>query len=302
MPFEEWFHTHTLDRWLGIGTGLQVNLDETLVLLALLFLLHRLSMRAARRHIDHAQGQYAVRKAITYTLVTLTVITLALIWSDRFRAVGLLLGFLTLGLALALRTVIASAVAWVYIVSRQPFRIGDRVQVGGYVGHVVDIEVFHFVLVELKDWHGHALPTGRMVRVPNNLIFQTTVAGNVAGFPYHWDELVVQFAHGSDLESAKRLLGEVVARHAVDAATLDAELRRRIHTEFMMPAESLDPSPIVTIDPGGIKITVRYLSETTHDFAIEEAIWVDLLATVANNPKLTLVGIELPASQAAAAV
>jgi hypothetical protein len=48
VPFEEWFHTHTLNRWLGIGTGLQVNLDETLVLLALLFLLHHVSMRAAR--------------------------------------------------------------------------------------------------------------------------------------------------------------------------------------------------------------------------------------------------------------
>jgi small-conductance mechanosensitive channel len=209
-----------------------------------------------------------------------------------------LLGFLTLGLALALRTVIASAVAWLYIISRHPFHIGDRVQVGGYVGHVVDIEVFHFRLIELKDWHGHALPTGRIVRVPNNLIFQTTVAGNVAGFPYHWDEIEVQFAHGSDLESAKRLLSNVVARHAVAADTLDTELRRRMRTEFMMPDESLAPAPVVRIDPSGIKITVRYLSKATHGFAIEEAIWVDLLAAAANEPNLTLVGIEIPTPQA----
>lgn len=298
MPFEEWFHTHTFDRWIGIGTGLQVNLDETLVLLALLFVLHRFSMRAARQHIDHVQGQYVVRKVVTYSLVMLTVTALALIWSDRFRAVGLLLGFLTLGLALALRTIIASAVAWLYIISRHPFRIGDRVQIGGYVGHVVDIEVLHFVLVELKDWHGHALPTGRMVRVPNNLIFQSTIAGNMAGFPYHWDEIVVQFAYGSNIEDAKRVVREVVARHAVAADTLNAEIRRRIQTEYMMPEASLDPAPFVTFEPTGIKVMVRYLSETAHRFAVEEAIWIELLTTVANEPTLSLVGTDLPARPA----
>lgn len=294
MFLDDWVRTPDLDRWIGISEILQTNIDETLIIVVILFILHRLGTRAAHRNIAHLQGLYVARKLITYSLVVIAMLIVAMIWSDSFQTVGVLLGFASLGIALALRTVIASLVAWVYIVARNPFRIGDRIEISGRIGHVVDIEVFHFVIIELKDWGGEALPTGRVVRIPNNNIFMFALVNGSIGFHYMWDEIVVPFALGSDLEHAKQFVCAIVARHAVNPSTLDAEIRRRIHTQFLMPEESLHPSPLVAIDPNGVKITVRYLCETTRRSATAEAIWMDLLTSVNDEPTITLVGSGLP--------
>jgi small-conductance mechanosensitive channel len=70
---------------------------------------------------------------------------------------------------------------WVYILSRRPFQVGDRIEVNQFKGDVVDIRLFRFSLMEIQGWVDAEQSTGRLVHVPNGVVFNREVANYTEG-------------------------------------------------------------------------------------------------------------------------
>jgi small-conductance mechanosensitive channel len=116
-----------------------------------------------------------------------TVIALlapAWIWIDAFNDLGTFLGLLSAGVAIALADVLKNMAGWMYIPSRRPFRVGDRIEIEGTRGDVVDIRLFCFSLMEIGNWVDAEQSTGRLVHVPNGSVFINQVANYTEGFQY----------------------------------------------------------------------------------------------------------------------
>ena len=75
--------------------------------------------------------------------------------------------------------------------SRRPFEVGDRIQVGEHIGDVVDIGAFTFTLLEVGHWVQADQSSGRVIHVPNGVVFDSPVTSYTKGFRYLWDELPV---------------------------------------------------------------------------------------------------------------
>jgi small-conductance mechanosensitive channel len=142
------------------------------------------------------------------------------IYGGRLGGLTVTLGVAGAGIAFALQEVIASFAGWFAIALSGFFRTGDRVQLGGIRGDVIDIGVLRTTLMELGEWVSGDLYSGRVVRIANSFVFKEPVFNYSADFPFLWDgggEVGGDAASvGAGAEHGDLLVhcGLLIARHA----------------------------------------------------------------------------------------
>jgi small-conductance mechanosensitive channel len=118
-------------------------------------------------------AQYHAKKLFRYALFILCVIVLSVTWRPFAGRSAEILGFATAGIAFAMQEVIGAIAGWFNIVSGRIFEIGDRIEMGGVRGDVIDITLPRTKVMEIGDsadedaWVKGRQPTGRIVAVSN---------------------------------------------------------------------------------------------------------------------------------------
>jgi small-conductance mechanosensitive channel len=128
----------------------------------------------------------------------LGVSLLAWIWVEELLSLSTFLGLVSAGLAIALREPLINLMGWAFIVWRRPFEMGDRIEIGGQAGDVIDMRVFQFTLLEIGNWVDADQSTGRAIHVPNGKVFSESLANYSKGLAYIWNEIPVRVTFESD--------------------------------------------------------------------------------------------------------
>jgi small-conductance mechanosensitive channel len=278
--------TERLSEAFGLTTT-QAQLVVTAAIIVLLFLLRALVVAIVHRRIDDAAVWYRTRKALSYTITVIGLIVVASIWFDGSGIVTYI-GFLTAALAIALGDVVKNLAGWLYIVLRRPFRLGDRIELDGRTGDVVDIRVFSFTLLEVGGRVRQV--TGSMLHMPNGKVFTQPLTNYSQGFSYIWHEVPVLVTFESDWEAAEALVLEAVqkASAAISPDAVAAQLRQTA-TEYRFHITDLAPSTIVTAQDSGILITGRLLVAARGGRrAAEQEVWRYLLKAFAGHDGIDL--------------
>src|SRR6185295_10340748 len=136
------------------------------------------------------------------------------------------LGLLSLILGFALQTPITSLLAWVYILIRRPYRVGDRVRIGQATGDVIDVSYLDTTLWEFGgEYLSTDHPSGRLIKFPNSTVLTTAVYNySWPLFPYIWNEVKLNIAYESDLDWVAKVMKEVAE------AELGEQMQRRVDT------------------------------------------------------------------------
>jgi small-conductance mechanosensitive channel len=162
-----WIHDH-----LGLPPDVQLHLSQTLVAIVVIWLLRFLLLRAVLSGAGDRPGvQFRWRKSTAFVATAIAILVIGLIWSRGIVLLATSIGIFSAGLAVALKDPIANMAGWAFIMTRRPFRIGDRVKIGEHVGDVIDIRIFQFSLMEIGNWVEADQATGRLIHVPNGLVF-----------------------------------------------------------------------------------------------------------------------------------
>jgi len=77
----------------------------------------------------------------------LAVIVISVLFANWYAAAASL-GLISLVLGFALQTPITSLIGWVYILAREPYRVGDRIRIGEATGDVIDVDYLDTTLWE----------------------------------------------------------------------------------------------------------------------------------------------------------
>jgi small-conductance mechanosensitive channel len=204
---------------------------------------------AASRYAQTLISRYNHTKAIAYNLIRLVRILCGLVICmvvitflfENWYTAAVSLGLISLILGFALQTPISSFIGWLYIIIRNPYKVGDRIQLNDFKGDVVEIGYLDTTLWEFSgDYLTNDLPSGRLIRFPNTLVFQSEVYNySWRKFPYIWNEIPFHIAYesdfayveevlrritkevlGPDMEEKVKELKELVKRTAVDELTI----------------------------------------------------------------------------------
>jgi len=246
----------------------------------IILLLARVLRSAARRHIDDADLRYRVRKGIGAAAYLVVALLLLAAVGGRLSGLALALGVVGAGLAFALQEVIASVAGWLALSLGNYYRVGDRIQLGGVRGDVIDIGVLRTTLMELGGWVDGDLYNGRMVRVANSAVFKEPVFNYSGEFPFLWDEIVVPVRHGCDRALARRLL-ETAARDVVGPhADQVRKTWERLVRSYRIEDSSLDPMITLTANDNWMAFTVRYVVDCKRRRVTKDALFERILSDI----------------------
>lgn len=205
---------HRLSTFVGLDPDIQNKLIASVVGLVTVAGLRWILLRLLNRRIKDPRVLYQWRKGIGYISFGTAILILGRPWIPELQNISTFLGIVTAGLAVALKDPLVNLVGWAFILSRQPFQAGDRIQIGDHAGDVIDIRIFQFTLMEIGNWVAADQSTGRVIHVPNGKVFHETVANYSRGFQHLWNEIPVLVTFESNWEQAKRILGTIANRHA----------------------------------------------------------------------------------------
>jgi small-conductance mechanosensitive channel len=131
----------------------------------------------------------------------IAVIGISIIFVNWYAAAAAL-GVGSIIIGLAVQTPMKSFIAWIYILIRQPFRVGDRIQIGDATGDVIDVGYLDTTLWEFGGKYiSGDHPSGRLIKFPNEKVLDEIVYNySWPLFPYIWNEIKFYVAFNADLE------------------------------------------------------------------------------------------------------
>jgi small-conductance mechanosensitive channel len=195
---------------------LQTDLLQTALIIVVLWLLRFVIVKVVNYETKNLDTRYWWAKITSYVVFFVGLILVGRIWIGGTESLITFLGLVSAGLAIALAGPVTDLAGWIYVLSRRPFVIGDRIQIGDYAGDVIDIRVIQFAVLEIGNWVEADQSTGRIVHIPYRKIFTEVLANYSEGFDYIWNEIPVMITFESNWEKAKAMFQDIADRHAGD--------------------------------------------------------------------------------------
>lgn len=149
------------------------------------------------------------------------------------------------GVAFALQEVIASVAGWIAISFGGFYKFGDRVQLGGIKGDVIDIGVLRTTIMEIGEWVNADQYNGRIVRVANSFVFKEPVYNYSAEFPFLWDEIMRPVKYGSNYKEARAMLERVAEEVVGDYARAAERAWEPVTRRYVIEPASVRPATSV---------------------------------------------------------
>jgi small-conductance mechanosensitive channel len=177
----------------------------------------------------------------------------------RLSGITVAIGAASAGIAFALQEVIASFAGWLTISSGGFYKVGDRVQLGGIKGDVIDIGFVRTTLMEIGGWVNGDLYNGRIVRVANSFVFKEPVFNYSGDFPFVWDEIVVPIKYGSDYDAARQILEKTAQEIVGEYAESAREQWKLLVKSYRIEDARVDPLVTMVANDNWVEFTLRYV-------------------------------------------
>jgi len=215
----------------------------------------RIEDAATRFTLQRIEG-LAVALAIAVIVVSIVFVN----WYAAVAAFGV--GSIIIGLAV--QTPMKSFIAWIYILVRQPFRVGDRIKIADATGDVIDVGYLDTTLWEFGGQYlSSDHPSGRLIKFPNEKVLDELVYNySWPLFPYIWNEIKFQIGYNADLEfiasTMQKITEEELGKEMLERVQTFRELLART------PVDELDvhehPRVIFRVSENTwLEAIVRYL-------------------------------------------
>ena len=270
-----------MNEWLqdrvGLSPAVQTHLLVTIVVIGVLWILQRIVLAIAYRRFTDPWTRYRWRKTIAYLFLAIGILVIGREWLEGFKSLATFLGIVSAGVAIALKDPLANLAGWAFLVWSRPFEVGDRIEIAKHRGDVIDMHLFQFTLNEIGGWVDADQSTGRIVHIPNQLVFTEAVANYDKGFKYVWNEVPVLVTYESNWSKAKEILTQIAFKHAQH---LTAEAERDLlaaSRQYLINYKKLTPIVYTSTTASGILLTVRYLIEPRRRRGTVSAIWDEIL-------------------------
>ncbi|MFB3134017.1 MAG: mechanosensitive ion channel family protein [Rhodothermales bacterium] len=265
--------------WLNVDLGGEflVRLLLALALVLVIFILIQVIKRLVRRYVEDPERQFKIARIVGRIGGVLAAILFLGTLFETTRDLITIITVVGAGLAIAMREALMSLFAWGYITVHAPFRPGDRIEINGIMGDVIDIRIIHTVMMETRGWVDADQSTGRIVHVPNSAVFLHGVYNYTRGFHYIWNELFVTVTFRSDWQAAHDIMLDLAGE---SAAIVEQQVRKEIKEmaqEYLIFYNILTPFVYVRIVENGIRLTLRYLCEARKRRGTEHALTISML-------------------------
>jgi small-conductance mechanosensitive channel len=259
---------------LGLETGFPLDALKSAILLLVVLILRLILLRSIAKN-PHLTTEAKLRWVVTVrnTVVFVLVVGLIFIWAHQLEALAVSLVAIAVALVLATKELILCMSGAALRMGAGVYSVGDRIQIGGYHGIVLDQDLFATTLLEIGPGQASHLITGRTVVFPNSLLFTNVLVNETYTKEYVLNVMSIPLSAEDDWQAAERVLLQAAKEEC--APYLDEAIRYMRSLEEKHILETPSPEPRITLhipEPGKITLHLRFPTPARGRSRVEQAI------------------------------
>jgi small-conductance mechanosensitive channel len=267
------------------------------ILIGMIAAMSELWKRATFRYVHDVRRRYQfllLRRIVVWIVVAIVV---AAAFATELGTLATFAGLLTAGIAVALQNVILSVAGYFFLIGRYGIRVGDRVQVAGVTGDVIDIGLVRLHIMEVGSSDADARATGRVVVFSNSVVFQPNsgLFKQIPGTSFVWHDISLTLAAHSNYQLVEQRMMEAVnSVYAKYKEKMEGQRRRMEQSLTGINVRSLDPESRLRLTQTGLEVVIRYPVDLANAAQIDDEMARALLDAIGKEPRLRLVGSGTP--------
>lgn len=243
----------------------------------------RLINLSVNKYVGESDTRYRAKKVFAYVGYAVAFLLTVIIFSEQLGGITIVLGVAGAGIAFALQEVIASMAGWVAISMGGFYSPGDRVQLGGIKGDVIDIGFLRTTLMETGQWVDADLYNGRVVRIANSFVFKEPVFNYSGSFPFLWDEIKIPVKYGCDHHLARKMFQEIVDDITLGHVELARQSWNDVVKSYLIDEAKLEPVVTLVANDNWMEFTIRYIVNYKSRRQIKDQIFTRIIDRITDS-------------------
>ncbi len=218
--------------------------------------------RIMKRRIDDLTIRYKAQKGIEIIgYVFVVLILLASFTLDSLKDYTIIIGLFTAGITFTLQELILSIAGSFYIFFVRVYKPGDRIELNGIKGDVIDIDSIYTTLMEIGEWVSSDNYSGRIIKISNSFVFKGPIKNYSMDFPFVWDELNILITYGSNVEMAKKIVLQTANKHLSKYAENSKAKWEEMVQRYYIEDATIEPTIALELTDNWIVINLRYITD-----------------------------------------
>jgi small-conductance mechanosensitive channel len=269
--------------------GLAIRLLGLAFILGVVLGISELWRRATFRYITDARRRYQfllIRRIVMWFLIAVIVATA---FASELGAITTFAGLLTAGIAVALQNVILSIAGYFFLIGKYGVHIGDRVQIAGVTGDVVEVGLVRLQLMEVTGGPS-PLPTGRVVAFSNAVVFQagSGMFRQIPGTNFVWHEITLTLDPKSNYRQVEQRMMEAVNKVFGGYRERMEMQRRGVERSLNSTIAAFNPESRLHLTQTSLEVVIRYPVESGNAGEIDDRLTREILDAIERDPSLRL--------------
>ncbi|UKN00446.1 mechanosensitive ion channel family protein [Paracrocinitomix mangrovi] len=232
---------------------------QFLIISIIILTLFWLIRTAMTRSISDDAMRYRAKKISRFFSYLLIIIVGIIIFAGSSENLGTAIGLISAGLAFALQEVILAVAGWISIYSSRIYTTGDRIELNGVTGDVIDIGLTKTTLMEIGDWVKSDNYNGRIVKISNAFVFKQTVKNYSTDFPFLWDEVHIPIKYTSDINEMNKILNDVISKELKNYTEIAKTHWKQLTKKYLIEDAKVDPMISYKLTDNWLEFNLRYV-------------------------------------------
>ena len=229
---------------------------------------------------------FVLRRNTGYLTALLVIIVAVRFFLEDLKDVGTVLGIAGAAVVIALQDLCSAFAGWFVIVASGKFKVGDRVEIAGTRGDVIDIQLLRTTLNELNNWMGADEPTGRVVVIPNSFIFKEKVVNYSHVHPFLWSRLDVIVTFETPAIEARETLWKVLTEETRESFEEARQAASLMEKKYGVCDAAYEPKIVSSIDDSGVTFGLLFVTHYRRRVAMINRLNARIIEEFGNNPRL----------------
>jgi small-conductance mechanosensitive channel len=232
---------------------------QTLLAIAVIYALFKIVFEEVfARQIKDSRSQYSFRRTVSIIYYFATALAIFGIWVQDTQTLLVSYGLVAAGVAVSLQDVFKNFAGGVLVFATGIYRVGDRIEIDGRYGDVIDIGIMYTTMLEIKEWVEGDQPTGRIDILPNSMAISNSIENYTKQLNFIFEDMSIPITYKSNWRKASDSILEIVKRECSEVIELADDQMQMLGKRYYVQRKVVEPAVFTTLTDNWINLNVRY--------------------------------------------
>jgi small-conductance mechanosensitive channel len=242
------------------------------VLTALYLVFQVVLIRIVTSRVGDEKTRYTLNRVFNILSLVIFVAASVTILLDDPTSLLVTYSIIGAGIAFALQDVFKNFVGSIIIITGSLYRIGDRIEIDGRIGDVMDVGIMNTTLMEIRGWVEGDQTTGRLTLVPNGFVINHTIENYTKDHSFIWDEVFIPITYDSDWRHAITLLTGIMEEETKTIVEQADKEIKKLGEKYYLARKVTTPAVYMNITDNWIALDARYVTDARNRRTIKNRI------------------------------